>query len=166
MEFNQEIADYICEFLSTTPRGLASLVKQGKGEFGDDKFPSVTTVFKWLDLHPEFAKFYARAREAQGQLLADETLDIADETKEDYVKRLGYKGDEATWEVNGEAIARSKLRIDTRKWHAAHLAPKRWGEQIQVDQTVSASDGLMELLNAVNGKTRSLSKPDGDDKPE
>jgi hypothetical protein len=161
MKFSQEIADHICECLSTMPRGLAYIVKQGKEEFGDDKFPSVTTIFKWLDQVPEFAKLYARAREAQGQLLADETLDIADESKEDYIKRLGYKGDEATWEVNGEAIARSKLRIDTRKWHAAHLAPKKYGEQIQVDQTVNASDGLLELLNQVNGKTRSLGKPEG-----
>lgn len=120
----------------------------------DEGMPSRPTFFKWLATNDVFANSYARAREAQADALFDQTLDIADETIEDYIKRLHFEGATPEWVVNGEAIARSKLRIDTRKWMAAKLRPKKYGEQIVVDQTISAGDGLLELLDAINGKTR------------
>lgn len=146
MPYDEAKADIILERL-VSGESLRKICK-------DENLPSIVTVFKWLAANDAFAKQYARAREEQADTLFDESLDIADETKEDYVKRLHFEGATPEWVVNGEAIARAKLRIDTRKWMAGKLRPKKYGDQIAVDQTINAGDGLLELLDAVNGKTR------------
>lgn len=153
--FDQEIADYICERLATSPHSLAKICSE-------EGMPSVSTVFNWLNSTPSFVEIYARAREAQGHYLGDETLDIADETKEDWIKRKNYEGNAEDWEVNGEAIARAKLRIDTRKWMAAHLAPKKYGDKLGLDQTLTVSTELGSLLERIAQNGKRLGKPDDD----
>jgi hypothetical protein len=76
---------------------------------------------------PEFAEQYAHARDSQADTLADEILDIADDGSNDYM------GDDETY--NGDAVARSKLRVDARKWIASKLKPKKYG-----DKTLLGSD--------------------------
>ncbi len=71
--------------------------------------PAMTTVMRWLadPTKREFREQYARAREAQADLLAEEILEIADSTN--------------------ELVARARLRIHSRKWLASKLAPKKYG---------------------------------------
>jgi hypothetical protein len=72
--------------------------------------------------------------------MADEILEIADETSRDTL--VNSKGDEM---ANSEWIARSKVRIDTRKWLLSKQLPKKYG-----DRTVLAGDPdnpLMEPLD-------------------
>lgn len=88
--------------------------------------PDVSTVCKWLNDFPDFAKQYARAREAQADALADEILDIADDGTADTI--IGEDGVER---INQEVVARSRLRVDARKWYASKLAPKKYGEKIE-----------------------------------
>jgi hypothetical protein len=68
-----------------------------------------------------------RAREAQADAIFDECLDIADDGSNDFM------GEDEKY--NGDAVARSKLRVDTRKWMAGKLAPKKYG-----DKTLIGSD--------------------------
>lgn len=147
MEFDQAVADYICERFATEPVSLKTIVTEGKARF--ETFPSVTTVYRWLDENVEFAKDYARAKESQGDLLAEDTIEIADDAKNDWEERKHFAGDDTSPQVNGEAIARAKLRIDTRKWMAAHLRPKKYGDALKVDQTVAVAPDLMSLLDRV-----------------
>jgi hypothetical protein len=148
MPYNPEVGDIICERLSEG-QSIRKIC-------ASDGMPWAAVLFRWLRESPEFAKQYAQAREAQADALFDETLDIADETKEDYVKRLNFDGPLEGWEVNGEAIARSKLRIDTRKWMAAKLRPKKYGEKIEVDQTIGVTDALGALLGRVSEQGQRL----------
>ena len=124
---------YICEQLALG-RSLKAIITK------DPDMPAMSTVFKWLLDHSTFSEMYARAREAQADALFDETLDIADESKEDYVKRKHFEGADEGWEVNGEAIQRARLRIDTRKWIAGKLRPKKYGERM-----IMAGDEEMPL---------------------
>ncbi|MEX3667997.1 hypothetical protein AB3X82_07315 [Paraburkholderia phenoliruptrix] len=82
---------------------------------------------------------YARAREAQADTLADEMLDIADDGRNDWMERLGRDDTPLGWTVNGEAVQRSRIRLDARKWLAGKIAPKKYGEKIM--QEVSGPDG-------------------------
>ena len=68
-----------------------------------------------------------RARERQADFMASQTVDIADDTTKD----SGFAG--------SVAVARSRLRIDARKWLASKLAPKKYGDKI--DATLSGPDG-------------------------
>jgi hypothetical protein len=90
-----------------------------------------STFFEWLqkDTSKQYAESYTRACEIRAEKLTDEILQIADEANADIV---GV--DEKTGKpiVNGEAINRSRLKVDARKWLAGKLAPKKYGDKIDV----------------------------------
>lgn len=88
--------------------------------------PSVQTVFSWMRKHPEFLEQYARAKEESADALADEILDIADDSTNDTVET------EDGVRVNHENIQRARLRVDTRKWIASKLKPKKYGDKLAV----------------------------------
>src|SRR5258707_6607330 len=69
-----------------------------------------------------------RAREEQADKLFREIIEIADDASGDYVTTSD--GQEV---VNHENIQRSRLRVDARKWAAARLAPKKYGDHISHD---------------------------------
>ncbi len=83
---------------------------------------------RWLfdGEHEEFWQQYVHAREAQAEVRADEIIEIADDGSSDFTK-----DDDGKPIINHEHISRSRLRIDTRKWIAAKLLPKRYGEKLQ-----------------------------------
>jgi len=61
--------------------------------------------------------------------VADEILDIADDAANDWMQRSENKG--GGYEINGEHVTRSRLRIDSRKWIASKLKPKKYGDKIE-----------------------------------
>ena len=128
--YNQELADEICSLLAD---GL-SLRTVCLAEDMPDK----STVFRWIRSIPEFRDQYARAKEEAADALTDEMLDIADDGSNDWMKRHG-KEDEEYWVANGEHIQRSRVRIDTRKWIASKLKPKKYGDKLDIDATVEVT---------------------------
>jgi hypothetical protein len=90
----------------------------------------MTTVFAWLGRHEEFAKQYARAKEESADALVEDMLAIADDGLNDtYVDENGIE------RTMTDVIQRSKLRVDTRKWIASKLKPKKYGEKVQAEIT-------------------------------
>lgn len=147
MEFDQSVADEICDQI-TDGKSLRSILG------ANDGYPASSTIYKWLSQNQTFAEQYTRAREAQADTLFDETLDIADDSNDDWIERKHFAGADESPQLNGEAVARAKLRIDTRKWIAGKLRPKKYGEKLELDQTINAGDSLTALLEAANGHTR------------
>lgn len=99
----------------------------------DEKMPGQTTIYRWLALsnesnvqpfYVEFREQYARAREIQAEMLIDEILEIADDSRNDWMDRNGYRVPDP------EAIQRSKLRVEARKWLASKLFPKVYGDRL------------------------------------
>lgn len=135
--FTQNIADDICERIGGG-QSLRSICKA-------DGMPAMSTVFKWLNEQPAFSEQYARAREAQADALFDEIQDIADDGSNDWMERRREDGsvDEV---VNHEHISRSKLRIETRRWMAGKLKPKKYGDKIEVDNNHHFDDGVAAWL--------------------
>lgn len=96
--------------------------------------PHQATIMAWLDgSRPEFSEQYARAREAQADKLAEEALTIADDGRSDT-----YVDADGNVKTDSEVIQRSKLRVDTRKWLASKMAPKKYGDKLGL----GAADGL------------------------
>jgi hypothetical protein len=116
--YTQEIADFICERIADG-ESLRNICL-------GDEMPCRSSVFKWLNENKSFSDQYARAREAQADHMADEILAIADETDRDTIDTEG--GERA----NNEWIARSRLRVDARKWLASKMAPKKYGDKLDV----------------------------------
>lgn len=100
--------------------------------------PAASAVHRWLNDHPEFQEQYAKARQVLCEHWADEILDIADDGTNDWMNRPGDDGEEVRV-IDHEHIARSRLRVDTRKWVLSKLSPKKWGDKQEID--VINSDG-------------------------
>lgn len=118
LPYTEAIGDKICERL-INGESLRRICL-------DDGMPSPALVCKWL-ADPENERFreqYAHARDAQADTLADEIIDIADDGSNDYM------GEDEKY--NGDAVQRSKLRVDARKWVAAKLKPKKYGDKLDV----------------------------------
>lgn len=135
--YTKELADRICEQLASGDS--MRTVCKAKG------MPAMSTVFKWLREHKEFSEQYARAKEEAVDALVEEILDIADDASNDWMIRHGKDGQES-WQINGEHVQRSRIRIDARKWIASKLKPKKYGEKIEQDVT---HHGDVTFVNAV-----------------
>lgn len=122
--FNADIAKRICDLVSTHTVGYRRL----HAMYPD--LPYEQTVREWRFAHADFGLQYAQAKLAQCELLAEECLDIADEARNDWMESLNDEEKGNGWKLNGEHINRSRLRIDTRKFFASKLLPKKYGELI------------------------------------
>lgn len=118
--YGVEVAQQICGRL-IEGESLRSICR-------DDAMPCLSTVMLWLTQHAEFSEQYALARERQADTLADEIQEIADDGRNDWMERHGDK--DSGWIANGEHINRSRLRVDTRKWIASKLKPKKYGDRL------------------------------------
>src|SRR5262249_47890885 len=76
--------------------------------------PSQQSVYTWLRNDEDFLERYARAREAQADKFFKECIEIADAATQ-------------------ENCNVARLRVDTRKWAAARLAPKKYGDHMSHD---------------------------------
>jgi hypothetical protein len=85
---------------------------------------SPASFHAWLDKHPES---YARARERQADKLVDDMIAIADDGRNDTF--LNDRGERV---VDQDVVARSRLRIDARKWLAGKMS-KRYGDKQEVE---------------------------------
>lgn len=134
--FSRAMADRICRELAGG-KPLTEICRA-------DGMPGICTVFRWLDsgrkskAHAEFREAYARAREIAAHVLVGEILEIADDGRNDWVERQGRNG-ETYIALNEEAVQRSRLRVDTRKWAASKLLPKAYGDKVTTE--ISGPDG-------------------------
>ncbi|WP_313217538.1 terminase small subunit protein [Stenotrophomonas sp.] len=127
-DYSDEIAELICERIADG--------QSLKAICADEAMPGRSTVFRWLASRETFRDMYAHAREEQAETLADEIVGIADERETRVV--MDGEGD-AVVVFDSTAVARNRLRVDARKWVAAKLKPRKYGDKIQ--QEVSGPNG-------------------------
>ena len=117
-DYSPEIADLICDRIA----GGESLRQICQ----DANMPAKSTIFVWLEEHEDFARLYRLARQIQFEDLMHESLEIADDSSNDWIDREGLDGKKYRV-FNPDSIRRSKLRIGARKWLISKLMPKRYG---------------------------------------
>ena len=101
--YTPEKGDAICEWMAEG-RSLKKFCEQ-------ENSPTLSTVYRWLRMHPEFSENYARAQANRADTHADEILDIADNSDID--------------------PQQARLMVDTRKWIASKLKSKNYGDRVQ-----------------------------------
>ncbi len=120
-EYTKEKADEICEQL-ISGLSLREICRQSGGAF------NMSTIFRWIEANEDFRAQYSRAKKLQVEALVDEMIDIADDGSNDYMQKFDKEGGSLGYFLNGEHVQRSRMRVDTRKWIAAKLVPKVYGE--------------------------------------
>lgn len=83
---------------------------------------------------------YTRAKEFQCQVLADEIIELADESRIGVI--VTERSDGKRERKCADMVERSKLQVDARKWALAKLLPKKYGE---LQRTELAGGDLIPL---------------------
>lgn len=119
--YTEEVVDEICARLSAG-ESLLHICR-------DDHLPAESTVRGWAndDVNGFFAK-YSRARDLGLDHLAEETIEIADDGRNDTCV-----DDEGNEQVNIDHIKRSQLRVAARQWYVSKVAPKKYGDRQHID---------------------------------
>lgn len=122
--YSEELAARICQELASG--------KSLRTVCAVEEMPNMSTIFLWIAKHDEFSKQYARATEERAEAYVEEIFEIADDARNDFMEDQYLKGKTPGYQLNGENIQRSKLRVDTRKWYASKVKPKKYGEKLDI----------------------------------
>lgn len=109
------VLDVICAGISLGKSTRAMCIETGISQ---------RSLWNWLASSGELMEQYLRAKELGVDAYAEEIIEISDDRSQDL--HVDEKGREVT---SREAIARTQLRIDARKWYASRLAPKKYGDK-------------------------------------
>lgn len=136
--FSQATADAICA-------RLAEGVSLRSVCAGDD-MPSVGTFLLWVSKRPELAEQYALARALCLDAMAEDMLNIADTTE------MGEKTVEkatGTETTTGDMVEHRRLRIETRKWLMAKMAPKKYGDKIELGGSLDVNSKIERITRRI-----------------
>lgn len=121
----------------------------------DEKMPSAASVYNWLldEDKKEFLEHYEKAKNVQAELMFEELLEIADDGTNDWEERETANGSYIA--LNAEAIGRSRLRVDTRKWYLSKVLPKKYGDKMDLTSDGKAIKGNTIVLADFSDETDS-----------
>jgi hypothetical protein len=132
-----QVCDIIIGLVASTKHGLERLCRD------NPELPSPRTIRQHIADNEDFSHRYAHAKEQQADVIADEIIDIADELVE--APEVGEG--ETPQGLSHEQISAAKLRIDARKWVAAKLKPKKYGERVVNEHTGKDGKDLFERMS-------------------
>ena len=142
------VIDQILAAIATTPKSLESICKELESA------PTARTVYTWLTQDDDFLQRYARAKEQQLQVLADQMVELSDQDR--ICEKVTIKADGSREVVILDQVERTKLQIETRKWLLAKLNPKKYGDKQQVEHSGELNVQLAERI----AKARAREKPE------
>lgn len=119
--------------------------------------PNRTAFLDRVALDPDLQKRYADAMAARVDKYAEETIEIADDGSNDT-----YVDADGNVKVDTDVVARSKLRIAARQWYASKIAPKKYGDKVDLNHGGQVDNPMLALLQQVGGTALPVVK----DKPE
>ena len=129
LDYTQELADQVCEYL------MEGYSLRKIALIPD--MPSRFTILRWLREDRDFQIQYAHAREEQADFYADEIIQIADDTLDS---------------------AKARVQVDARKWVAAKLKPKKYGDSTQIKHADADGNNLpfKSILEALDGSSAGI----------
>lgn len=134
--YEADVALVICERLESGETLKAICRSEG--------MPGESTVRSWASLDIDgFAARYARAREIGYHAMAEQIIEISDDSSADFAST------ENGVRFDSEHVQRAKLRVDSRKWLLAKMLPKVYGDKI-AHTGPNGEDPLNVLLQIVS----------------
>jgi hypothetical protein len=131
-DFDSEIYDAILERMAQG-ESLSAICR-------DRGMPTRTTILRRVTSDPAFEALYDRARQAMGDALAEQILEIADDASTDL--------------SDPQSVNRAKLKVDARKWLASKLFPRQFGDVVRNE--VSGPAGGPIAVKQIEDSTPSI----------
>lgn len=119
-KFSEELADRIVNEL-VEGKSLRTICDA-------DDMPDRGTIVRWVVAHEDFAAKYARARETQADLMDDLILDVANACTSD-------------------TAAADRVKLSAYQWRAAKLAPKKYGDKLDLSGNMTVTHQLSQLTD-------------------
>lgn len=138
--YTEDLATLICSRIASG-ESLRAICRE-------DEMPSLSVVMAWRLAKPEFQEQYAHAREIQAEVFGDELQEIVDDGTNDWMEIRDKKDAVIGWRVNGEAVQRSRLRFDARRWWMSKVLPQRYGDRMTLAGDKDAPLGV-QLIHSV-----------------
>ena len=113
----------------------------------------------YIDKDTRLVDAYARAVEYRNDLKAERIIKLAHNRSNDF-----YTDKDGNIKPNPVAVQRDRLIIDSEKWLLSKLAPKKYGDRINIDAKVEHTQPL--TIDQVNDILRQLDSNTIDITPE
>lgn len=139
-KYTNELAKEICERLAEGQL-LIQIVRL-------NHMPDYSTITRWILHNEEFYTMYAQARAAQADRLAEQCIEMADETRD------------------SDHAQAQRLKVDTRKWYTAKIRPRFYGENgtgFDRAEKNGGSNTVRDLIERFKGTKKR--KPGEDEDP-
>jgi len=131
--YDEELAKIFCMYIVDGKTQKDALHESGLSQH---------VYYRWKFRVPEFAQMVKLAMEERSWAHQEQILEIADDATDDAI--MGAAGPV----VNGKAIRRADLMIQTRKWIMGKMMPKVFGDKSQMELT--GADGKDLAPTAIN----------------
>ncbi len=145
--YSELMADRICELVASGQSLKKIALIEG--------YPSASTILEWAKYpdevsRPGFQERFAKAKEIGYHLMAEEIVEIADDSGKDKIKKTLPNG-KVIEVIDHENIQRDKLRVDARFRIISKTLPDIYGDKLKVEHS-----GSVDLISRLAGARRRL----------
>lgn len=99
------------------------------------------TFYKWIDgdddrksdVYVKRIQQYTRACARRADAIFEEAISIADTPQEGEITKTDKDGNKEV--TKADMIAHRRLQVDTRRWAAGKLNPKKYGDKVQTEHS-------------------------------
>jgi len=130
LPFSEPLAIEICERVSSGEL-LINIC-------ADEHLPTVRRVTQWLRENSDFSLLYRDSINDRLTIFEEEVIKIADDASRDF--RDVVRNGRTVRVLDGDAIARAKLRVEVRLKHLKAYKPSLWGETSTLNVRSSGVD--------------------------
>lgn len=131
-KYTPEFGKLICERIATNPVGYSTLLQL----YPD--LPNVNTVRCWRNSIEEFSVLYFAAKKKQVELMVEDIDDLIPDGIQYYTDDKGQQ------RIDAPSASLVIAKINNRKWMAARLSPKTYGDKKQAEEQ-SPQDTLTKI---------------------
>ena len=117
-KYTKELAEEIANAIASSELGLIHLVN------ANPHWPERSTIFLWRRTHQEFSDMYMRAKEDQAEVVVEYMQEVMSEP---------HRWEDPETGIVKVDVPMLRLKMDTMKWHAAKLKPKKFGDAKEQD---------------------------------
>jgi hypothetical protein len=136
-KYTDKLGKKICEAIVTSAKSLKEICDE------NPDFPKHTTLYEWIATNKHFSDLYLEAKRKQIMIHMEETYALADTANS---PDSHYADEKGNLRLDPAWVSFTNRRIELRKWHAARLQPRLFGDKSEVT-TSSIED--KELKNTV-----------------
>lgn len=137
--YTEELGNSICEKIATHPVGYETIRKIFP------ELPASITLREWRLKHPVFAAKYLEAKSLQAQLLVEEVDEMIPS------ELVYYYDDKGNQRIDSPSASLVIAKINNRKWAAARLAPRIYGDK-NVESLREDSERVKQELEELRAK--------------